>query len=167
MCIRCFSMNPISLARYRLKSVSPESPSMLVQTVVSALKEGPMDSHELLARLRKARIRGDEHILKAEVLLALEYLMRRGAVVARVSNRTQETFDALRSRAWESGHLGLCPAELKRGIKRRSLISLYAQRWTLVPQYGRDYLIREKRLVRAGVLCPACDYHDLDRNLVR
>lgn len=126
-----------------------------------------MGLHELLTCLRNARVSGDQHILKAEVSLTLEYLMRSGAVEASVSDRTLEILGALKSRTSGSRHLGLCPAELKRGVERRSLISLYAQRWTPVPHEGRYAPVREKRLVRVGVMCPACGYHDLDRNLIR
>jgi len=69
-------------------------------------------------------------------------------------DRTARVLDILRDRSTESTRLGPCPAELSRGIERRGLVSLYAQRRAVSSQ--------GMMLTPVGVLCPSCQYHRIE-----
>lgn len=167
VCTKCLSLNPVIIPRYWLKSVPSELPSQLAWMVVNELKVGPLDCSEIITHLRRARGWSKKHVLKLEVLLVLEYLRKSEVAGEKRINRTMQILRMLRSRSMESKHLGPCPAELRRGSERRSLIALYVQRWTAVTRDGRESPIQRKRSLPAGVLCLGCLYHNLDQHLVR
>jgi hypothetical protein len=119
--------------------------------IVSDLAMGPLDFHELVTALRQRGVPGVRHVFSSAVAMTLEYLKGHGVVTEEAGDRTQRVLDALKSRAAQSRHF--CPAEKSRGIARRGLVSLYAQKQT-----GAT---RDMRLVPCGVLCPHCGYHEL------
>jgi len=149
-CEKCGSLNHIVLPNYTLQRASSPLPTALATGVVNALQEGPLDVDELIMRLRKRQMPGVRHVFNSDVAMVLEFLKGRGVVAEERKDRTARVLEALTESSTKSGRLGPCPAELAKGIERRGLVSVYAQR--------RDPS-RRTRLNVVGVLCPSCQYH--------
>ncbi len=165
LCMGCRSLNPIIYNKYTLKFVPSSSASALARVTVDALTGGPLDSATLLVELRRRRVSDSRHIFKSDVAMALEYLARQGVVSVDKTNRTNQVLNMLRLRNSMSKHLGACPAEKRRGIETKSLISLYVQRRGGIETGDASTFVRS-RLLRAGVLCVRCGYYRVDRNSV-
>ncbi len=139
-----------------------KSPSALANSVVEALKDGPLDLDELLRDLRRRRTTKSAHILDSDVAMVLAYLRYRGVIIEEAIDRTARTLEVLKARPSKSKHLGPCPPELKQGVVRRSLVSLYSQRLESVPGDRQGSSVRQRRLVPVGALCLRCQYHRID-----
>ena len=148
-CTRCGSLNHIVLPTYRLERASSPLPSVLAVAVVNTLEEGPFDFDKLVTTLRQKRVSGVSHIFNSEVALAVEFLKGQGVVTEESRDITETTLTTLRLQSAESNHLGVCPAEAKRG-----LVSLYAQK-----QSGTSGAMT---LVPAGAVCLHCSYQRID-----
>jgi hypothetical protein len=143
-CTACSSLNHVSICSYKLESAPSELPSALPRGVVETLRDGPLDFNELIAGLRRRGIPGVRHIFKSDVVMALEYLKRRGVVAEEAGDRTARMSDALRGRVGKSVHLDRCPIE-----KSRTMTSLYSK--------------RQGTLIPVGALCLSCGYQALEK----
>ena len=153
-CSKCGSLNHIILPCYSLEQAASQLPSALATGVVNALQDGPLDLDELIMGLRKRQVPGVRHVFNSDVVMVLEFLKERGVVAEEPRDRTASVLESLMNRSTESTRLGPCPAELSQGIERRTMVSLYAQRWAASS--------RGMRLVPVGVLCPGCQYHRIE-----
>jgi hypothetical protein len=160
-CTSCDKLNHVIQPIYRLQSVLTDSPSLLVGCVPDALKEKPLDLDGLVQNLRNNRA-NDFQILSSEVALALEYLKARGSVKEEKIDVTERTLAALRARSAWSSHLNPCPAEAKRGVVSRGLVSLYAQHRLQVEMWGERARTGKLRLSPVGVYCVRCGFHHVD-----
>lgn len=105
--------------------------------------------------------------MKSEVLIVLEYFKNHNIVREKTTDRTEQVLQMLRTRDSESKHIGPCSAELKSGIERRSLISLYVQKRTIDTRDGQESPIHHRMFLRVGKLCLSCPYWDLDSSLFK
>jgi len=161
-CTECNEFNHVITPTYSLASVTAEIPSPFVMSIIDALKAGPLNFDELILSLRK-HCAGVRHIFNPDVALAMQYLKGRGIVTEQVDDLTERYLAELRTKTAESRHLGQCPAEMSQGITRRSLISLYSQRWPLTDARGNP--ASHRTYTSYGVLCLHCLYHRLDLGL--
>jgi len=164
-CTTCNQLNHVIQPIYRLQFALMDSPSLLVSCVTDALNEKPLDLDELVQNLRE-HYANDFEILSSEVALALEYLKARGAVKEEGVDRTERTLATLRARSAWSSHLSPCPAEAKRGIVSRGLVSLYAQHRLQVEMLGERTRMGQLRLAPVGVYCIQCGFHHVDPDLL-
>ena len=148
-CTKCGSLNHIVLPAYRLERASSPLPSALAVAVVNCLEEGPVDFDGLVTTLRQKRVSGVSGIFNSEVALAVEFLKGQGVVAEESKDCTGRILTTLRLQSAESNHLGVCPAQAKRG-----LVSLYAQK-----QSGTSGAMT---LVPAGAIFLHCSYQRID-----
>ncbi|QQG48728.1 MAG: hypothetical protein HY247_08345 [archaeon] len=130
-------------------------PSSLCTNIFAVMKEGPADINELIQELRRRRSSESSHILHSDVQMALTYMKSQGVLAEKRVDRTLQKLEALGALSSESKHLGACPAEMKQGGVRRSLVSLYAER----------RISGTKTRVPVGVLCLHCEYNRVDLSL--
>lgn len=162
ICTACRSLNHIVLPCYKLLSVPSGLPSPLAISVVDALREASLDISELLRDLRRRRGPGSPHIFNSEVAMVLAYLKSQRIVTEEMTDRTALTLVAMAARPSKSKHLGPCPEEMKQCVARKSLVSLYSQRWMSVTRDGQGPAANKRRLVPVGVFCLHCQYHRID-----
>ncbi len=148
-------MNHIVLPCYHLLSASPSLPSSLCTSIVTVVKEGTTDINELLQELRRRRSPEFSHILHSDVLIALTYMKSHGVLAEERVDCTSQTLEALRAPYSKSKRLRVCPVEMKQGVVRKSLVSLYSER----------RISGTKTRVPVGVLCLHCEYNRVDLSL--
>ena len=140
-CEKCRSLNHVVLPVYSRGRLSSPLATPLAVAVVKVLEEGPLDSNELVVRLRRQQPPQTGHIFKTAATTTLEFLRGRGTVTEEQKDHTEDILGVLRLR-----RLGVCPVESK-----RTLISLYAQK-----QGGAT---SRPRFVSVGAYCTSCGYH--------
>lgn len=160
-CVKCGSLNHVTLPVYRLEYVPFEPPSPPVACAVETLKQGPKNLDELVQTM-KGNCPGVRHVFAAEVRHALEYLKRRGIVSELSNDLTERVLTELRTRQATSNHLRLCPAEAEKGVETKALLSVYAQHRLKVGNADEPTRTGQLRLMPVGVFCISCGYHRID-----
>ena len=164
-CTKCGSLNHVILPIYRLEFIPLEPPSPLVVCAVETLQQGPKSRDELVQAM-KGNCHGVRHVFTGEVRMALEYLQRRGIVTEQRDDLTERILAEIRARQVFSNHLKLCPAEAEKGVKKKGLVSVYAQHRLRVNEGDEPTRMGKLRLTPVGVLCVSCGHHRIDSALI-
>ncbi|MDG6977812.1 MAG: hypothetical protein JRN58_01895 [Nitrososphaerota archaeon] len=159
-CTGCNRLNHVIVPAYGFQRIAAELPTPLAVGVVEALRERPLNFDELVMTLRRG-CPGVRHVFNSDVMMVLEYLVRRGIVARETKDVTERSLGELRAKTSDSRHLALCPAETNSGAIGKSLVSVYSQR-RIGAIDGRPAASKQKRLTPAGVLCLRCGYHRID-----
>ena len=160
-CTKCGSLNHVILPIYRLEFIPLELPSPLVACTVETLQQRPKSLDEVVQGM-KGNCRGVRHVFTREVRMALEYLRRRGIVTEQRDDLTERILAEIRARQVSSNHLKLCPAEAEKGVKKKGLVSVYAQHRLRVNEGDGPTHTGKLRLTPLGVLCVSCGYRRMD-----
>ena len=160
-CAKCGSLNHVILSVYRLEFIPLELPSPLVACAVETLQQGPKSPDELVQAL-KGNCPGVRHVFTGEVRMALEFLQRRGIVTEQRNDLTERTLAEIRARQASSNHLKPCPAEAEKGVKKKGLVSVYAQHRLRVNEGDGPTRTGRLRLTPVGALCVSCGHHRID-----
>ncbi len=160
-CTKCGSLNHVILSVYSLEFIPLELPSPLVACTVETLQQGPKSIDELVQAL-KGNCPSVRHVFNGEVRMALEYLQRRGIVTERRDDLTERILAEIRARQASSNRLKQCPAEAEKGVKKKGLVSVYAQHRLRAKEGGGPTRTGKLRLTPVGVLCVSCGYHRID-----
>jgi hypothetical protein len=161
-CMKCGSLNHVTLPVYKLEYVPFEPPSPLVACAVEALKQGPKNLDELVQTM-KGNGPGIRHVFTTDVRIALEYLKRRGIVSELPNDLTERVLTELRTRQATSNHLRLCPAEAEKGVEAKGLVSVYAQHRLKVKDREVPARTGQLKLTPVGFVCISCGYHRIDQ----
>ena len=160
-CTKCGSPNHVILPIYRLEFIPLELPSPLVACTVETLQQGPKSLDEVVQGM-KGNCLGVRHVFTGEVRMALEYLRRRGIVTEQRNDLTERTLAEIRARQVSSNHLKPCPAEAEKGVRKKGLVSVYAQHRLRVNEGDGPTRTGGLRLTPVGVFCVSCGYHRND-----
>lgn len=156
-CTGCNGLNHVIVPAYRFQRIVAPLPAQLSVCVAEALRERRLDFDELIMTLRRG-CPGVRHVFNSDVMMVLEYLVKRGIVAEEKEDVTDRSLAELRARTSDSKHLGLCPDETYH-VSRRSLVSIYYQH--------RSVTSTRNRFAPAGVYCLRCGFHRLALPLAR